>query len=585
MTRLEVEMSILSEHQGNAISAAVCIIDEAWEELKHTPFVNRRLGVAPRRLPDISLAETERHSGVGRSLCSRIDGLDMGALPHDMELTLRLVRFRARIWSREASWYWTVVDPLGIGFFGMFLPTAYCGGLLLDVLHGEFSSFRFSESGDADRYLSLVSDYARLIEQFSERTSGQAARGVRMPRVQIRQARALLGALRSGVPQALGVASHRRAGVLTGEFDKELRNRISKLVGPAFEKAIDDISEDYYAQAPEEVGLTQYEYGAEVYAELVKLHTTLDLTPNEVHLAGHARMAEIEDSMRAIRDEVGFQGSGADFLKHLNTDESWRRDTIEGVTAVFQRYIDRLKPSLGKFFAKIPEATYGVAPLPDALQGSMTFGYYDAPRLGKPEGRYLFNSANLTGRALFQLGSLTFHELMPGHHLQLATQQENVLLHPFRNHSLVNAYCEGWAEYAATFAGEIGLYEHPAERYGRLLMDAFLTCRLVVDTGMNALGWSLEDSAEYMRQHSGMTDAEILTELVRYSCDIPGQSLAYKLGDTYIIELREQMRCALGSRFDLKDFHAAALTCGAITMPDLRWHVRYETERLSGSDN
>jgi uncharacterized protein (DUF885 family) len=181
---------------------------------------------------------------------------------------------------------------------------------------------------------------------------------------------------------------------------------------------------------------------------------------------------------------------------------------------------------------------------------------------------------------LINVASLTYHELMPGHHLHFASQQENALLHSFRKHSFVNAYNEGWAEYAATFAGEIGLYERPEEQYGRLTWEALFTCRLVVDTGMNALGWSLDRAREYMREHSGLPETDIASELLRYSCDIPAQSLAYKLGDAQIIALREEMRRALGERFEIKHFHSAILSPGALPMADLKWHVEYETERL-----
>ena len=226
-------------------------------------------------------------------------------------------------------------------------------------------------------------------------------------------------------------------------------------------------------------------------------------------------MAKIQSSMAEIRREVGFDGDAKGFLARLNRDGRWRAETVEGVQAVFQRYIDRIAPRFDEFFRQRPKSSHTVAPLPEALQLSMTFGYYDAPRPDRPQGVYLFNSANLTKQALFNVGPLTYHELVPGHHLHLASQQENEGLHPFRAHSFVNAYNEGWAEYAATFAGEIGMYEQPEERYGRLVMDAFLTSRLVVDTGMNVLGWSLERARDYMREHSGMAESEILTETVR----------------------------------------------------------------------
>jgi uncharacterized protein (DUF885 family) len=310
------------------------------------------------------------------------------------------------------------------------------------------------------------------------------------------------------------------------------------------------------------------------------LHTTMDLTPEQVHERGLVRIAEIEDAMRGIRTELGFQGDGSEFIAHLNENPQWRANSVEGVTAVFQRYIDRLKPCFDNFFATAPQASYGIAPLPEALQNSMTFGYYDQPRPDRNHGVYLFNAGNLTQRALFNIGSLTYHELVPGHHLQIATLQENTRLHPFRVHTFVAAYNEGWAEYAATLAGEVGMYEQPEERYGRLVWESLFTSRLVVDTGMNALGWSLERAQDYLRAQSGLGEKEILTELVRYSCDIPGQALSYKLGDTEILKMREKMRQALGEHFELKDFHSAILEVGALPLPDLSWHIDCEIRRF-----
>jgi uncharacterized protein (DUF885 family) len=161
-------------------------------------------------------------------------------------------------------------------------------------------------------------------------------------------------------------------------------------------------------------------------------------------------------------------------------------------------------------------------------------------------------------------------------------QNESASLHPFHRFSFVNAFNEGWAEYAATLAGEIGMYEEPEERYGRMVMDAFLSCRLIVDTGMNALGWSLEQAREYMRHHSGMAEAEILSESLRYSCDLPAQALAYKLGDVEILDMRERMRSSLGQGFDLRDFHASVLGMGALPLPELRGHVERATRGVTG---
>lgn len=568
---------------GGPIDTALGIADDAWNELQRSPYIRQQVGIAPVRMPDISLEEVRRHSAVGRELVRRVDDVNLSELPREIKLTLRLVRFRALTWSKEADWYWTVLDPLGVGFFGMFLPSAYCGGFLLNTVNGLLASFRFLESGDIDGYLALVTDYGRLVEQFAARTIAQAERGMRMPKAQVEPARSLLSGFKSGLRDALGVTPERLGDLMEAGVTAELERRIVKDIEPAYDRAIGALSDDYFGRAPEDVGLRQYPGGGQIYADLVKIHTTLDASPEEVHARGHRRMSEIAASMSAIRNELGLDDNDEAFSNHLNQQASWRAHTTEGVAAFFQRYIDRLKPRIAEYFELLPSAPYGVAPLPRALEGSMTYGYYAVPRGEHPEGRYLFNSANLTKQPLHTLGSLTYHELAPGHHLHLATQQENTSLHPFNRYSFVNAYSEGWAEYAATLAGEMGMYEQPEERYGRLVFDALLTCRLVVDTGMNSLGWSLERAREYMRKHTAMTEAEIRSESLRYSCDIPGQSLAYKLGETHILMLRARMMRARGEDFSIKDFHAAILGPGALPLQDLEWHIENEIDRLAAS--
>jgi len=575
------------EHNSLCLIEALGIVEKAWNELRRSTFVQQQLGVTPARLPCVTLEEVQRRSELGRSLLKRLDTLHGTSLPHDLDLTLRLVRFRAAVWAREADWYWLAVDPLGEGFFGLFLPTAYCGGFLLHTLHHQLGAFHFAEAGDADRYLALVEDYARLIDEFTARTAGQAQRGIRMPAVQVQQARELLSRFKSGARRSLAVEEERIRGIARLRLNDEVAWRIGQAVEPAFDRALAVLSDDYLLQAPERVGMSQYPGGEEVYAELVKLHTTLPLSPAEVHAEGHRRMEEIETSMERIRSDQGFRQDKAGFLGQLKQDARWRASTVEDVQGVFQRYMDRLNVQFDEYFPLRPKAPCRTAPLPQALEGSMTFGYYDAPRKGRAEGVYFFNARNLTSQSLFNLAALTYHELLPGHHLHLSTQQENGALHPFRTYSSVNAYNEGWAEYAAMLVGEMGLYEAPEERYGRLVMDAFLTSRLVVDTGMNALGWSLEQARGYMREHSGMAEAEILTETVRYSCDIPAQALAYKLGDAKIFALRDHMREALGPAFTMKDFHEAVLGPGAIPLPELEWHVEHEieTRKLHGTSD
>lgn len=567
--------------KSDALSRAVVLIHEAWSILAQSPFLMRDLGLQGARLPDLSEAGALARSQAAAELLTKLDALDRASLPSDVATTIDLVRFTAERWSREAEWYWLVFDPMGVGFFAMFAPTAYGGGFLLNNLVPIFATFRFDSDGDVDRYLALVSDYALLVEQLHARTVGQAERGIHMPMAQLDQAVPLLAGIKDHAARMLIPASERLKAV--GEAARQrIAERIQGSIIPAFEAFSAAIAaSSYRAAAPQDVGLSQYPGGAAVYAELARQHTTLDLSPEQIHQAGLDRMARVHAAMQALFDRIGFTGTSADYLARIEQDPKWRAEGNEGIAAVFNRYIDRVDPLIDRHFNFKPSAGYTVEPLPESLSDAMTFGYYDPPSRGKVDGRYLFNTRNLSRNALANLAALNYHELVPGHHFHVASQRENDLLHPFRKHGFVNAFNEGWAEYAATLAGEMGMYEAPEEQFGRYMMDAFLTCRLVVDTGMNALGWSLEEARAYLRTNGFMPETEVKSETLRYSCDVPGQALAYKLGDEFLIDLRERMRAELGERFDVRDFHDAVLRPGSLPLSLVAANVVAATERLA----
>ena len=350
-------------------------------------------------------------------------------------------------------------------------------------------------------------------------------------------------------------------------FRRLVSERLERGVAPAFSELSAYLGGEYGDRCGDQVGLSQYPGGREVYEELVRHHLTLDLTPEAVHQEGLRRMKDIRAGMAQLRQSVAFSGDDAAYVAAIDADPVWRADTNDGVTAFFHRYMDRFRPHMAELFNFTLASPHDVEPLPEALAGSMTFGYYQSPERPGATGKFIFNGANLTRQGLSNLASLNYHELVPGHHLHLASQMENERLPPIRKYSYFNAFTEGWAEYAATLAGEVGGYVEPEEKFGRLRMDAFLTCRLVVDTGMNALGWSLEEARDYMRENAFMSETEIQSETIRYSCDIPGQALAYKLGDTFLLAERSRMKHALGEAFDIRAFHDAVLGPGALPLP------------------
>jgi uncharacterized protein (DUF885 family) len=573
---------MLDDNLGRALR----LLSDVWDTLRQSPATQQQMDGVMSRLPDLSLNGAQARSTAAKELLDRMQGLDEEALPHGVQVALRQARYRLSNVAVEARWYWMVIDPLGIGFFGMFAPSAYCGGHLLNAVFRSLQAATFTHAGDSDRYLGLVADLAGMVDQMTERTLGQSERGMRIPKPQLPAARGIVTALMNQSRRVIPVQVARLSqDESSTTFSREVQRRIDDLVVPAFERFAAVLSPEYEQRAPDEVGLGQYPGGAEIYAELVKRHTTTDLTPAQVHDIGMRRMAQIEDEMRELRATAGLADDPAAYLARAHADPRFSATSTEGVASVFRRYIDRLEPVLDQAFHSRPGAQYGVAALPEALEASMTFGYYDLPRNGDAVGRYMFNARNLRRQQLMNIASLTYHELVPGHHLHLASQNENQALLPVSRYSFVNAYNEGWAEYAATLAGELGMYAEPEERYGRLIMDAFLTSRLVADTGMNAFGWSLEKARDYMREFSSMSEDEVRSESLRYSCDLPAQALAYKLGDTEMLRLRENMRSRLNDRFDLRDFHAAVLSAGALPMQDLAWHLDATIDRLSNTAN
>ena len=203
---------------------------------------------------------------------------------------------------------------------------------------------------------------------------------------------------------------------------------------------------------------------------------------------------------------------------------------------------------------------------------------YQPPTAADPRGYYYFNGSSLKDRSLLNAAALVYHELVPGHHFQIALQHENSDLPTFRRDAGWTAYTEGWGEYASSLAGEMGMYSDPYDRAGRLMMDLFLSCRLVVDTGMNALGWTRQKAIDYLRENTLESDTQIATETLRYSSDIPGQALAYKMGSAKLRELRTKAERALGPAFDVRRFHDAVLGSGPMPLAVLEQHVDWFIE-------
>jgi uncharacterized protein (DUF885 family) len=362
-------------------------------------------------------------------------------------------------------------------------------------------------------------------------------------------------------------------------FQAEVRKLIETAVNPALEAlaSLPD-SKAYRDAAPEQVGLGHYPGGQETYAYLVALHTTLDaknpkITPAAIHRRGLEEVARLNTRLDDARKQLGFQGDLAAFRKFLKSDPRFFVKTPAEVSERLLAPVRRIEPHIKDYFLHVPKTPYGVARLEPEMEGGMTYGYYRQPIPGRPEGDYRFNGSKLDERSMLSAASLIYHELIPGHHFQISLQQENASLPEFRRSSYPTAFVEGWAVYASELAEEMGGYSDPYDLCGMLAQNLFLASRLVVDTGMNALGWTRQQAIDYLRENTFESDTQIGTETLRYSVDIPAQALAYKMGSSMIWELRRHAEKELGAKFDLRRFHDTVLGSGAMPMTVLAKQV------------
>jgi uncharacterized protein (DUF885 family) len=355
---------------------------------------------------------------------------------------------------------------------------------------------------------------------------------------------------------------------------------LEREIAPAFDDLLALVGDNYAAAAAEDVGLGHFPGGDDAYRRWLRYHLTLDLDPAAVHQTGLDQVRTLTERMREVRAGLAFAGGEAEFVEHLRVSGRLHARSADEVAATYLRHLGHIEPLIPRYFATTPAAPHGVERLDPAAEAGMSYGYYQPPTDEQPRGVYKFNGSGLERRSQLSAAALIFHELVPGHHFHLARQKEDERLPMIRREAIdISVFNEGWAEYASGLAGEMGMYDDPYDLYGRLIHERFVAQRLVVDTGLNALGWSLENARAYMRASTMEADDQVATETLRYSTDLPAQALAYRIGYLRLMELREKARSALGSRFEIRAFHEAILGEGALPLPVLEASVDAWVER------
>ncbi|RMB59177.1 DUF885 domain-containing protein [Dokdonia sinensis] len=355
---------------------------------------------------------------------------------------------------------------------------------------------------------------------------------------------------------------------------------IEKSVVPSFKKVKTFFETEYFPKTRTSIGVSDTPNGKEYYQNRINYYTTLDITADEIHNKGLSEVARIKAQMEDIIKEVNFKGSFADFLQFLRTDEQFYAKTPEELLMIARDMAKRADAQLPRFFKTLPRKPYGVAPVPDAIAPKYTGGRYVGSAKGSTSpGYYWVNTYDLPSRTLYTLPALTVHEAVPGHHLQGSlTQELGDSIPQFRRNMYVNAYGEGWGLYCEYLAAEMGMYTTPYERFGQLTYEMWRACRLVVDTGIHAKGWTRQQVVDYMSQNTALSIHEVNTETDRY-ISWPGQALAYKMGELKIRELRTLAEEELGAQFDIREFHEIVLEQGTVTLAILDRRVREWIEK------
>lgn len=330
---------------------------------------------------------------------------------------------------------------------------------------------------------------------------------------------------------------------------------------------------EYEPNARNTLGASFLPDGNKYYQFKVNQYSTLDLSPGEVHQMGLAEVDRIKKEMELIIDKVGFKGRFKDFLVFLRTDKQFYASSPENLMREAAYIAKKMEAKLPMFFKTLPRMTYGVVPVPKEIAPNYTAGRYVGPAKGSnAPGYYLVNTYNLNSRPLYNLEALTFHEAVPGHHLQISISDELENVPFFRNGLYIGVYSEGWSLYSEWLGIEAGFYTDPYSDFGRLTYEMWRACRLVVDTGIHAFGWSRQQAIDFLSNNTALSAYEFSTEIDRY-ISWPGQALGYKIGQMKIMELRKMAEKKLTNQFDIREFHDVVLWSGSVPLDILEENV------------
>ena len=545
------------------------LIDEIWEfELREDPLYATQVGDHryDDRLPSVAMADLTRRNDARRKFLERLKAIDPKALDETDRDSQALQRVRLEDSIREFELH------------HYRFPINADSGFHMELAQLT-SQMPFDTPRDYENFLARLHALPKYMAQNTELLRDGLKAGWTLPKQALAGYEKTIEAhvvsdpakSRFFTPFAsfpVGVPEADRAR-LSSAAEKSIRDEVV----PAYRTFLEFMNRDYMPGARATVGAGDLPGGKEYYAYLVRHFTTVDRTPDQVHALGLEEVRRIRAEMEEVIKKTDFTGSFADFLKFLRTDPRFYAKTPEELLKQASWIAKKVDGKLPSLFGRLPRQPYGVEPVPAEIAPKYTGGrYVGAPPGGKKAGTYWVNTYALESRPLYVLTSLTLHEAVPGHHLQGALSAELTDLPAFRRFLYVDAFGEGWGLYSEHLGVEMGLYTDPYSNFGRLTYEMWRACRLVVDTGLHAKGWTRQQAIDFLASNTALSLHECTTETDRY-ISWPGQALAYKMGELKIRELRKKAEDALGARFDIREFHDRILGAGTVTLPILEARI------------
>jgi uncharacterized protein (DUF885 family) len=449
---------------------------------------------------------------------------------------------------------------------------SHFGGPHQDIPNLLINRHRIDDKSDAEAYVARIAATGKLMDQTIDVMREQKAKGITLPRFSYKL---ILDDARKAA----------QGGNIRADFSKKIEklDGKEKLAAAADEALAQKLRPAYarFIAATEEIGRTvttdhgagTLPDGAAFYDQCIAAHTTLKMGANEIHELGLSEVARLSAEMETVKKRLGFKGPLKAFYADLRTNPRYLYpNTDQGRSDYLARALElqrKAYAALPSTFGTLPKAQVDVKRMEPFLESGQTIAFYNQPSPdGARPGYVFYNLASMATLPKWQMAALAFHEGIPGHHMQIAIAQETKAIPEFRKHSFFTAYIEGWALYTELLAKEMGLYVDDLDEVGRITMELWRACRLVVDTGIHAKGWNRNRSVDYFLANTALTRDNIVREIDRYFV-WPGQACAYQIGKNKILDLRERAKATLGARFDLREFHDTVLENGGVPLPVL----------------